>query len=171
MSQKLLQPINDIVTNHKDLIFRICRAYAQSPIEPQDLFQEVIVQIWKSFPNFKADSKLSTWIYRVALNTCLRAKQRLDKQQDVIQLESVKIIQQEESEPKQSEEFEALQQCMFSLQDQDRSILLFSLEEMSYKEIAEITGLTENHIAVKMKRIRERMYRCITERLNKEEGV
>ncbi len=68
-----------ILKENKHKIYRICRIYAANPIEPEDLFQEVVFQIWKSLPSFKGNSSIDTWVYRIALNVCLRSKIKLDK--------------------------------------------------------------------------------------------
>ena len=68
-----------LLETNKETIYRICRIYAVSPIEPQDLFQEVVYQIWRSLGSFKGKSSINTWIYRIALNVCMRSKLKLEK--------------------------------------------------------------------------------------------
>jgi len=149
-------------------IYRICRIYASDPIEPQDLFQEVIFQIWKSLPNFKGKSSIDTWVYRIALNVCLRAKMKLDKtNQKTARFDAIQFMPAEEvAPPFEAEKFTYLKECIATLNESDTSIIVLYLDELSYKEISEITGLTENHIAVKMKRIRKKLFECITPKMN-----
>jgi len=157
-----------VLEDNKDKIYRICRIYAVAPIEPQDLFQEVVVQIWTSFSTFKGESNISTWIYKIALNVCLRAKMKLNKNiHKMVRLESIEFAPAVTS-PNESEQekYQMLQSCISSLNEGDKSIVILYLEELPYKEIAMITGLSENHIAVKMKRIRKILLDCITGKLN-----
>lgn len=159
----------DIIEDNKGKIYRICRLYAISPIEPQDLFQEVVYQIWKSLPSFKGKSTIDTWIYRIALNVCLRSKLKLEKNNtktvrfDAIQF---KTSEQQISTEEDYEKYLLLKECISTLNESDTSIIVLYLEELSYKQIAKITGLSENHIAVKMKRIRKKLFNCINSKLH-----
>ena len=156
-----------LLDENKDRIYRICKIYAVSPIEPQDLFQEVVIQIWKSLPTFKGKSQISTWIYKIALNVCYSSKMKFEKSSgNTVRLESIHFILPEITVDKnQQEKFEALKVCISSLNEKDKAIIILYLDELPYKEIALITGLTENNIAVKMKRIRDMLLECITHKL------
>ena len=161
------QSFIQILEENKDRIYRICKIYAVTPIEPQDLFQEVVIQVWKSLPTFKGKSSISTWIYKIALNVCYSSKMKLEKSNNnTVRLESIHFVLSENTLDKsQQEKFQALQACISSLNEIDKSIVILYLEELPYKEIAAITGLRENHIAVKMKRIRKMLLKCITHKL------
>jgi len=168
MQNKTEQTFEQILEDNKHKIYRICRVYAVSPIEPQDLFQEVVFQIWKSFSTFKGKSNIGTWIYKITLNVCNRSKLELEKSNNkTVRLESIQFVPIE-IRPNEShlEKYKALQDCISSLRESDSSIVILHLEELPYKEIAVITDLTENHIAVKMKRIRKVLLDCITAKLN-----
>ena len=156
-----------LVENNKAKIYRICKIYAVSPLEPQDLFQDVIFTIWKSLSTFKGISNIDTWIYRITLNVCLRSKQKSQKTYNkTLQLESIQFIPVEiPIENNQQEKFNALTSCIARLNNENKSIIILYLEELKYKKIAEITGLTENHIAVKMKRIKNILLDCITNKI------
>ncbi len=168
MQNQTEQDFTRILEENKDKIYRICKIYAVSPIEPQDLFQEVVIQIWKSLPTFKGISSINTWIYKIAINVCYSSKLKLEKNNsNTARLESIHFSQAENTLDKnQQEKFQALQDYISSLNKVDKSIVVLSLEELPYKEIAVITELTENHIAVKMKRIRDTLFKCITHKLN-----
>lgn len=152
-----------ILEKNKHKIYRICRIYAVNPIEPQDLFQEVVFQIWKSLDNFKAKSSIETWVYKIALNVCLRSKMKLDRSNDKIdRFESIHFTPiEKEIDASEQERFTCLKQCIATLNDADTSLIVLYLDDLSYKEISAITGLSENHIAVKMKRIRKKLFECI----------
>lgn len=157
-----------ILENNKHRIFRICKVYAVTPVEPEDLFQDVVYQLWKSLPSFKGNANINTWVYRVTLNTCLRSKMKFDKQNGKIdRFAAIQFIPTtDDPRPEDDERYIYLRQCIATLNESDTSILVLYLENLPYKEIATITGLTENHIAVKMKRIRKKLFDCITPKLN-----
>ncbi len=168
MWDKSEKKFEQILEKNKHKIYRICKIYAVSPIEPQDLFQEVVFQIWKSYATFKGNSNISTWIYKIALNVCLRSKMKLEKNNNkMIRLESIQFLPVKNiPEEGEQEKYQYLRDCISTLNEGDKSIVVLYLEDLSYREIASITGLTENHIAVKMKRIRKRLFECITPKLN-----
>ena len=164
----MVKPIfEQVLEDNKARIYRICRIYAVSPIEPEDLFQEVTFHIWQAFSTFAGRSSISTWIYRIALNVCINSKNKLENiNKKMMRLEAIRF------EPVASlpdlakqEKYKALHDCTHALNKVDQSIVILSLDELTYKEIAKITGLTENHIAVKMKRIRKTLLSCITSKL------
>ena len=160
--------LEEILKTNKEKIYRICRIYAVSPFEPQDLFQEVAYQIWKSFPSFKGKSNIGTWVYRVALNVCMRSKLRLEKNSTKTdRFDSIEFkVSENISNDNDLEKYQFLKECIATLNESDTSIIVLYLEDLSYKQIAEVTGLTENHIAVKMKRIRKKLFDCINPKLN-----
>lgn len=152
---------------NKQKILRICSVYAKNQEDKKDLFQEVLINIWKSMPSFKGKSSLDTWMYRVTLNICLSAQTKLiKKQKHFINMDSVKLSQYEGS-PMTKEENEQLlflRSCIKAMNETDKAIITLYLEELAYREIAEITGLTENHIAVKIKRIKKKLLNCINQK-------
>lgn len=159
-----LQPFEEIIETNKESIFRICRIYAVNPLEPEDLFQEVVFQAFKSFDSFKGQSSLSTWLYRVTLNSCMRLKHSHDKKNhSSLELSSIHFLNAEEAP--EEERYLMLRECIDTLKEVERSIIILHLEEVAYREIAEITGLTENHVAVKMKRIKTKLSDCLTQKL------
>jgi len=167
MQNKIKPTFEQALEDNKVRIYRICRIYAVSPIEPEDLFQEVTFHIWQAFSTFEGRSSISSWIYRIALNVCLNSKNKLGNiNGKMVRLESIKF------EPAafipdliEQEKYKALYDCIHTLNKVDQSIVILSLDELSYREIAKITGLTENHIAVKMKRTRKTLLSCITSKL------
>lgn len=167
MSDPLEREFIAAIEQSKQSIFRICSVYATPPLEAQDLFQEVVFQIWKSFGSFQHKSNISTWVYKIALNVCYSAKKALDRKQvKTYQLDSIQFIADEnESDKATIARLNALKACIATLKDVDRSIVILYLEDLPYKEIASILGLTENHVAVKMKRIRKTLFDCITPKL------
>ncbi|PZX61191.1 RNA polymerase sigma-70 factor (ECF subfamily) [Algoriphagus ratkowskyi] len=167
MQNTIKTDFEQVLENNKDKIYRICKIYAANPIEPEDLFQKVTINLWKSFLSFENKSGINTWVYRIALNVCMRYKNKLENRDGkTIRLESIQF-EPTASIPNnfQEERYKALYSCIHLLDEVDQSIVILSLDELPYKEISKITGLTENHIAVKMKRVRKVLLRCITAKL------
>ncbi|MTI38896.1 RNA polymerase sigma factor [Fulvivirga lutimaris] len=153
------------IEDHKDSLYRICHIYAADPLEPADLFQEVVFQAWRSYSSFEEKSRLGTWLYRVAINVCLSAKLKLNRKNDItVKLDAISF-QIGKWDEKRDERYEALKSCIEILNESDKSLVVLYLEELSYKEIGSIHGMTENHVAVKMKRIRKKLFDCITKKL------
>jgi RNA polymerase sigma factor (sigma-70 family) len=154
------QQFIQLIEADKNRLFRICRTYADDMEGAKDLFQESLLNIWKALPGFKQESELSTWVYRITINVCLRAREfSYKKDKYFVRLESVKIEPADESTHDKEEEENLIRLRAFiqQLSQPDKTIMLLYLEDIAYKEIAAITGLNENHIAVKVKRIKSKL--------------
>ncbi len=153
---------------NQDKLYRICSIYSYSHEDAKDLFQEVLVHIWKSMNSFKGNSSISTWMYRIALNICLRFKSKYTKNQKrFIRLDSMTIanLGSEANNGIDNEKLSALRKCVKSLNEGDKAIVALYLEGLAYRDISDILGLSENHIAVKIKRIKSKLLNCINEML------
>lgn len=157
-----------LLEQNKGRIYRICKVYATQPLLPEDLFQEVVIQLWRAYARFEGRSAVETWVYRVTLNVCLRINKQKSSNKTV-QLEAITFEPvSEPADVNAQDSLNALNTCIKSLDEMDRTIVVLSLEDLPYKEIAAITGLTENYIAVKMKRIRKKLLNCINKKVGKE---
>ncbi|MCW8880051.1 MAG: sigma-70 family RNA polymerase sigma factor [Kangiellaceae bacterium] len=172
MSQQSEAKFIQIIQDNKDKIYRICKAHAVLPLEPQDLLQEVICEVWRSIASFNGRSEISTWVYRIALNVCYRLNRKQKRNNlNAIQLESVKIetVQNESKfcgdEDAAKKDYRLLLECISALDDLDRSIMMLHLEELSYRDISEIVGISENHVAVKVKRAKSKLLKCFNSKL------
>ena len=115
-------------------------------------------------PQFKGESAIDTWIFRITINVCLRIKIKQNRDRDVItRLNSIDIedFREHIQNSPDNEQIAALYNCIKQLNDTDKSIILLYLEDMAYREISDITGLSENNIAVKIKRIKKRLLTCL----------
>lgn len=168
MSEKSAIDFGQLIDDNKNRIYRICRVYAVSPFEPEDLFQDVVCELWKSIHSFRGDSNVSTWVYRIALNVCGRAKQKHESHnRRLVRLDNIHFenIPDTRIQP-EDERFEDLRHCIGKLDEADRALIVLHLDELPYKQISDITGLTENTIAVKLKRIRAKLLDCMLSRQN-----
>lgn len=149
---------------HAAIIIKICRAYSYSNEDFEDYYQEVCLQIWKSRENFKGNSQWSTWIYRIALNVCLSlSKNNNLKNQTFSRLKlDTSILAEPNNNEINDEDINKLYDAIKQLSEIDRAIILLYLEEKKYFEIAEIIGTNANNIGVRIKRIKQRLYKLIT---------
>jgi RNA polymerase sigma-70 factor (ECF subfamily) len=142
---------------HKALFFKIIRAYAFTSADQDDLFQEIIIQVWHSIPAFRQESSATTWLYRISLNTALKWTRKERKHYEAKQpLDAVEHIL-EENKVVIDERLSWLYEEIAKLNEIDRSIALLLLEGFSYKEMAGITGITESNIGVKINRIKKHL--------------
>jgi RNA polymerase sigma-70 factor (ECF subfamily) len=151
-----------ILADNKDRIYRISCAYERDPDEREDLFQEIIINIWKSLDKFEGRSEISTWIYRIAVNTSLihvKKSARINKMHTGLDEKALNIPENEDRAEKISFgiQIEKLYESINKLQEVDRLIISMVLDELSYKEIAEVTGMSVNNIGVKINRIKKEL--------------
>ncbi len=141
-----------LIDQNRGIIYKVIRLYVRHEEDERDLFQEILFQAWRSFPNFKGNSKFSTWLYRVALNTVLTFKRR---PQLVVPHEDLSQLKTSTGDRQADEESEALYVAIRQLNEIDRMIISLHLDGYANEEIAEISGLTKNNTAVKLHRIKE----------------
>lgn len=166
MNQQLESTFLSGLEQSQQKLLRVCSVYAEDDDDKKDLFQEALIQIWQSMPAFEGKSSLSTWMFRITLNVCLRLQSKqLKKRKRFVKIEDVSINHVLDSETSQQEyeQLVKLRACIRKLNDADKAVITLYLEELPYHEISMITGLTENNIAVKVKRIKMKLLNCITE--------
>ena len=162
MKQKVEQEIIiELIRENRDLIYKICTMYTYCQDDMDDLFQEICIQLWKSYPSFKSNSKVSTWMYRVALNTAISWIRKEKKHQNngfIADRESfIKDDFPFYVEAEKQEQIKWLYQALESLSKFDKTLVLLYLEDVPNPEIAEILGITEGNVRVKMNRIRKKL--------------
>jgi RNA polymerase sigma-70 factor (ECF subfamily) len=147
-----------IITKNQAIILKTCRMYCNDKLDSEDLFQEIILQLWKSYPKFNGASKISTWMYRIGLNTAITRLRRSSKRRDTTPL-SDKDLEFPESDLKRIdiEYDQALQLAITKLNRFDKALLMLYMDENSYSEMAEIMGISESNIGVKINRIKQKL--------------
>ena len=146
-----------LIKTHEGMLYKLSRAYADTREDRQDLYQEIVYQIWKSFGSFKGKSQISTWMYRVALNTAiahLNKQKKQGKRQDSDQLFN-KLFEEQDAVLDQQVAY--LYQQIKQLKQVNRGIILLLLEGKSYQEIAEITGFSSSNIGTRINRIKTQL--------------
>jgi RNA polymerase sigma-70 factor, ECF subfamily len=141
---------------HKGLIFKIVRAYAFTAMDQDDVFQEIIIQVWHSIPSFRQESSVTTWLYRISLNTAIKWTRKERKHYPTESLDNVQHVLHENRLPI-DERLEWLYEEIYKLDEIDRSVSLLLLEGFSYKEMANILGITESNVGVKINRIKKQL--------------
>lgn len=157
----------EMVAQHQGILLKLSSIYASDKPGRKDLMQEILFQLWKSFPKYDANRgvKISTWIYRVALNTALTYKRNIRRvvvTEDLLKYENTSEMQVDQVEP--DEQRELLYTTIAQLEEIDRAIILLSLEGYNYEDIAEITGFNENNIGVKLNRIKKKIQSLIQDK-------
>jgi RNA polymerase sigma factor (sigma-70 family) len=146
------------IGENKFLLYKVCRMYAYTDADREDLFQEIIIQVWKAYPKFKGDSKFSTWLYRVAINTAITG---LRKKRDFITTYEPELIPDHaiDDEPGQLEEERCRQlyTAIEHLNHVEKAIVMLYMEDRSYIEMEEILGISQGNLRVKMTRIKEKL--------------
>jgi RNA polymerase sigma-70 factor (ECF subfamily) len=156
------QEFRKIYEENQALVFKVCRMYADSEADFEDNVQEVGLQLWRSFGNFKGKSKISTWMYRVALNVCMSQLRKKKKQEKVKQSwPDYAPVEDPEGEVVMSERRQSLSEAIKELGEVDRAVILLYLEEQSYQDISEIMGMTVNNVGVRINRIRNKLKEII----------
>jgi RNA polymerase sigma-70 factor, ECF subfamily len=147
---------NEWLRGYKALIFKIVRAYTKDLMEGDDLFQEITIQLWRSVPKFRGESAVTTWIYRVALNIAIRWTGKEKKHRHSEDLNHRQHIL-EEKNSLTDERLAWLYEEIHKLTEIDRSIALLLLDNFSYKEMADILGITQSNVGVKINRIKKHL--------------
>ena len=154
MEKEFLQ----IIKKNQGIIHKVCNIYCDDQDDRDDLFQEIVAQLWKSFSSFREESKFTTWMYRVALNTAITAFKKTKRRPDQNRLTYENFqVKDENYDTETEEEIKNLHRAIAQLTGVEKSIVLLFLENKKYEEIAEITGITQNYVRVKMNRIKKKL--------------
>jgi len=145
------------VQANQGIIQKICGLYGQTQPDREDLFQEIIVQLWKAVPKFQEQSRFSTWLYRVALNTAISDFRKKRRALPVIQTEVASLEIESELIDDKDERLKTLYAAISRLQEIDKAIVMLYLEDKSYDEMEDIVGISASTLRVRMNRIKEKL--------------
>ena len=145
----------DIVREHKTTIYTVCYMFANDREEVEDLFQEVLIALWRGLESFRGESALRSWIYRISLNTCISADRKKRRRADSVRLDmNINLFADTDDNSRQAQ---MLRQRIARLGVFDRAIILLWLENLSYEEIGAIVGISAKNVSVRLVRIREQL--------------
>ena len=142
------------VAEQKSTIYTVCYMFSQDADEVNDLFQEVLVNLWKGFEGFEHRSDVRTWVYRVALNTCISLDRKRRRSKSVKLTMDINLFEDRDEDTRQ---VDMLHRRISRLQPFDRAIVLLWLENLSYEEIGQIVGITAKNVSVRLFRIKEQL--------------
>jgi RNA polymerase sigma-70 factor (ECF subfamily) len=146
------------------ILHRICTVYTQEKESRNDLRQEMLLQLWRSYPSFRNRSNFTTWMYRVALNTALGYHRRRQRLRPAVPIEDIRPPKAEDHSVSDAADVELLYRCIRELPKLDRAVILLQLEQKSYREIADVTGLSEGGVSVRIVRIKQKLKTLLRER-------
>jgi RNA polymerase sigma-70 factor, ECF subfamily len=145
----------ELLNRHQNIIHKICNIYMDEKADKEDLFQEITLQAWKAYKNFRGDAQFSTWLYRVALNTAITFYRKEKRQVPTLNTDQFP----EEIEPFNpvEEQLQAMYRAIAQLSKIDKALIMLYLEDYSYIDIGEMLGITANNVAVKMNRLKTKL--------------
>lgn len=143
-----------VVQANKGIIYKVANSYCRSVEDRQDVVQEIIVQLWRSFDNYNDTYKYSTWIYKIALNVAISFYRKESRRNAIMSPISESILYFVDSADENEEDISLLQKFIQELKELDRALMLLYLEEKSYREISQIIGISETNVATKVNRIK-----------------
>jgi RNA polymerase sigma factor (sigma-70 family) len=143
---------------HQGIIYQVVRLYAYTAENRQDLFQEIVLQLWQAFPKFRQESRISTWIYRVALNTAISGL-RKEKREVLVFMPDLGAFDRPENNEgaEQESQLRILYAAIRELNEVDKALVMLYLEDKSYEEMEDILGLSQGSLRVRVKRIKDRL--------------
>lgn len=147
----------DIIQKHSALINKVCYFYASDQLPFEDLRQEVYLNIWQALPQFRGESKLSTWLYRIAVNSALMVIRSSKTKMETVSMDFGLLNVSSEIDDIQKENLQAMYSIINRLENIEKAIILLWLDEHSYEEIGETLGMNRNTVATKIRRIKEKL--------------
>ncbi|MBC8051454.1 MAG: RNA polymerase sigma factor [Sphingobacteriaceae bacterium] len=152
----------EMINNHRGILYKVSNLYCHEEEDKKDLFQEIVLQLWKSFPAFRKNSRASTWMYRVALNTAITNFRKESKKPDRRTLLDADYEIPDFSDALlQKENVQLLNTAIARLSKVEKAVIMLYLEEKSYDEISEIMGITKTNVGVKLNRIKVKLEKLL----------
>ena len=151
-----------LIYDNQGLIIKVCNIYGNNRHDKDDLFQDITINLWKGLDSFKGDSKLSTWIYKVSLNTAISRFRR--KKFNTVDIDQIHDLKTDPPDHENEQEFQikALYKAISKLKPVEKAIILLYLEEKSYDEIAGIIGISTKNVSVKLVRIKKKLEKILS---------
>ena len=149
----------ELVGENQGIIHKVCNMYCNSEEDRRDLFQEILLQLWKGYKAFQGASKPTTWMYRVALNTAISSLRKTSRRPVSAEISprELELPGQPERDPETEEKLRFIYKAIWTLSDVEKAIVMLYLDEYSYDEIAGMMGITRNHVGVKLNRIKNKL--------------
>lgn len=149
------------IDQHKGMLFKVSKMYMDNRDDQEDLFQEIVCQLWKAYDSFKGESQFSTWMYRVAINTAIVFLKKEKRKVDKYELSSTNIREEESDSEEKEKQIEHFYKAVQKLEKIDKAIIFYQLEGFSHKEIGENLGISEGNARVKLNRAKDKLKEII----------
>ncbi len=153
----LQEKFQTLVDEHKKILYKVCYSYCRNRDDREDLAQEIIVQLWRSFASFDGRCRFSTWMYRIALNVAISFYRRESTRTRHVLSDDEKVLNAIDETENRSAEMQALYEFIDGLEPLNKALILLYLDGNSYSEIADVVGITETNVATKISRLKETM--------------
>lgn len=158
MNKEQTAEYQDVIKQHKGIIYKVASSYCKNSEDKQDLIQEIMIQVWHSFANYNPAFKRSTWMYRIALNVAISFYRKSSRRERISEPMHENLLEIAETDfSRQEQDFQLLQRCIHELPEIDRALMVLYLEEYNHKEIAEILGISETNVSTKVFRLKEKI--------------
>lgn len=158
MDKALENTFVDLLEKHQNIVHKICRMYTHDQESHNDLFQEVTIQLWKAYPKFRGDSKFTTWMYRVGLNTAITLYRKSKKRVKTQEIDGVQYkLKAREYDDTEEQQLKLMYNAVKQLNDIEKALVFLYLEDKNYSEISETLGITEVNARVKMNRVKTKL--------------
>jgi RNA polymerase sigma-70 factor (ECF subfamily) len=155
LDQNLEHSFVEHLEKHQNIVHKVCRLYTNNQDAHNDLFQEITIQLWKAFPQFRGDSKFSTWMYRVALNTAITLYRKAQRTVNTQEFDNFQYkIAAEPYDDTEEQQLKLLYDAVHQLNDIEKALVFLYLEDKNYAEISETLGISEVNARVKMNRVK-----------------
>ncbi len=158
MNKEIQHNFVELLEKHQNIVHKVCRLYTNNYDAHNDLFQEIAIQLWKAYPKFRGDSKFSTWMYRVALNTAITLYRKSKRTINTTEFDAVQFkIKSEDYDDTDEQQLKLLYKAVQQLNDIEKALVFLYLEDKSYREISETMGISEVNARVKMNRVKTKL--------------
>jgi len=162
-NRNLREEFVSLIETHQGIIYKVSRMYCDKEVCRQDLFQDILVQLWQSYPSFNQQSKFSTWMYRVALNTAIAQFRKEKKNAEDSMPEMPINIPEEETYKDKEDRRGIVKKAINVLSKAEKAIIILYMDDYSYEEISEISGMTLSNVGVKISRIKIKLQKILKE--------
>ena len=158
MNKELEHSFVELLQKHQNILHKVCRLYTNNVDAHNDLFQEITIQLWRAYPKFRGDSKFSTWMYRVGLNTAITLYRKSKRQITTQEFDAVEFkIKAEAYDDTEEQQLKLLYEAVHQLNDIEKALVFLYLEDKDYREISQTLGISEVNARVKMNRVKKKL--------------
>lgn len=158
MTKELEKSFVEQLQKHQNIVHKVCRLYTNNQDAHNDLFQEITIQLWRAYPKFRGDSKFSTWMYRVGLNTAITLYRKRKRRIKTTEFENVQFkIKAEPYDDTEEQQLKLLYEAVHQLNDIEKALVFLYLEDKDYREISQTLGISEVNARVKMNRVKKKL--------------